>query len=180
MDEFVKGRIPYLILPYDQSARCKHGNHFAAGVARDDWLVVKGSKKNPPVLITINAIRQVNVYYRPTVGSCDCKQLYDGNEDAILNVCDNFLITHKLFLDFETMLQYNRITINGYVQAWNAACRLYVNCYTMSVKLFNHAYCCFVQLCKPRIEENLFRCEKCEQAPRQTIVYDGIKMGSAT
>ena len=179
VDGFLHGKIPHLIPPYDQNAKCEHGNQFACGRPKDDWLMIKGRKKHPPVLVTINAIHRVDVYYRPTIGSCDCKQFYDGKEDAILYVWDNFLITHELMLNFETLLQHNPITINGYVQAWNANRKMYTGCYTISVNVFRSAYCAFVKLCKPREERMLFRCEICEQAPRQTLVCDGIQLGSA-
>ena len=35
-------------------------------------------------------------------------------------------------------------------------------------------------MCRPREERMLFRCETCEQAPRQTLVCDGIQLGSAS
>ena len=178
VDGFLHGKIPHLILPYDQNAKCEHGNQFASGRPKDDWLMIKGRKKHPPVLVTLNAIRRVDVYYRPTIGSCDCKQFYDRKENAILNMWDNFLVTHELMLNFETLLQYNPITINGYVHAWNTNCKMYVSCYTISVNAFRIAYCAFVKLCRPREERMLFRCEICEQAPRQTLVCDGIQLGS--
>ena len=179
MDGFLHGKIPHLIPPFDQNAKCEHGNQFAYDRPKDDWLMIKGRKKHPPVLVTINVIRRVDVYYRPTIGSCDCKQFYDGKEDTILYVWDNFLLTHELMLNFETLLQYNSITINGYVQAWNANHKMYTDCYTISVNAFWYAYCAFVKLCKPREERMLFRCEICEQSPRQTLVCDGIQLRSA-
>ena len=176
VDGFLHGKIPHLIPPYDQNTKCEHGNQFASGGPKDDWLMIKGRKKHPPVLVTLNAIHRVDVYYRPTIGSCDCKQFYNRKEDAILNMWDNCLVTHELMLNFETLLQYNPITINGYVHTWNANCKMYVGCYTISVNAFRYAYCAFV---RPREEKMLFRCEICEQAPRQTLVCDGIQLGSA-
>ena len=179
VDLFVHGKKLRLIPPYDETAKCQHGNTFAPGSPKDDWHMIKGKKKHQPVLIALNAVHIVDVFYRPTLGSCHCKQLYDGKEDAILYVRDNILVTHELMLNFETLLQFNTITLNGYVKSWNGNRNAYVNCYTMSQTTFREAYCSFVKLCRPRDERMLFRCETCEQAPRQTLVCDGIQLGSS-
>ena len=43
-------------------------------------------------------------------------------------------------LNFETLLQYNPITINGYVQAWNVNSKIYVTgaSFTRNSDVFNY------------------------------------------
>ena len=72
----------HLFPPTNESSTCMHGNCFNSGdPITHHWISRKG------VLIYKEAITiedsERTVYYRPTCGTCKCRQEYDGQEDLL-------------------------------------------------------------------------------------------------
>ena len=140
-----------LIEDYNELARCKHGIPFMPGGSRDSWLVERNRAKNTTTLVTTYKTEYVNIYFRPMVGNqCDCRQLYDGNEDGIIHARKNYLVTYAFITGILTNLQYQTCSVYSYVTGINLNCYLNYQAYTVSHQWIQEAYTAFVKLAKPQ------------------------------
>ena len=98
---------PLQLVPhYSSTRKCEHSNLFcSADPVQNGWIVKKGCVIHKE---TVN-IEDENrtIYYRPSVGSCSCKQAYDGQEDLLFNL-DNKHPFHYGYL-----FQYLHLMLEG-------------------------------------------------------------------
>ena len=73
------------LVSYDDSLKCEHGHKFSA-----DDPVENSSISSKEVMIHKESISicssERHSYYRPSVGACDCKQEYDGQDHLLFNL----------------------------------------------------------------------------------------------
>ena len=131
-----------------------------------------------------------NVFYRKTdQGKCDCKLMYEGDEDFILRIGGSsevknknrsiHLITYSLLFDFTLDFFENGTTITGFYKTYHAKCKLKygmaadniitLDSWKMAVRIFWKEIL-KVDMCKS------FLCQNCGNLP-PTIVFDGIALG---
>ena len=130
------------------------------------------------------------MFYRKTdQGKCDCKLMYEGDEDFILRIGGSsevknknrsvHLITYSLLFDFTLDFFENGTTITGFYKTYHAKCKLNygmaadniitLDSWKMAVRIFWKEIL-KVDMCKS------FLCQNCGNLP-PTIVFDGIALG---
>ena len=87
-DKHESGRHEYplqLVPPYTATLMCKHGHQFnSADPVENHWISRKGAIIHKEAVTIVEEDR--TIFYRPSLGSCDCKHDYDGQNDLLFNL----------------------------------------------------------------------------------------------
>ena len=170
--EMGKWKFPlHLIPPTNESSVYVHGNIFNSDdPVTHNWISRKG------VLIHKEAVTiedsERTVYYRPTSGSCKCRQEYDGQEDLLFNLDGE----HYGFL-----LQYLHLMLEGrnpLMTFYRASCKsFYIQSLSkpVHIKLLRQAWNAFSRLLDVDWRE-AFNCHQCGLTP-QIVICDGTLIG---
>ena len=75
----------HLVPPYSATQKCKRGHQFnSADPVENHWLSRKGAVIHKEAVTIEDEDR--TIFYWPSLGSCDCKQAYDGQKDLLFNL----------------------------------------------------------------------------------------------
>lgn len=82
---------PQQLVPlYSATVKCRHGNQFnPVDPIQNHWISRKGAIIHNEVVTIEEEAR--TIYYRPSLGSCDCKQDYDSQDDLHFNLNDKHM-----------------------------------------------------------------------------------------
>ena len=178
-DQYERGgrEFPLQLVPhYSSTRKCEHGNLFcSADPVQNGWIVKKGCVIHKE---TVN-IEDENrtIYYRLSVGSCSCKQAYDGQEDLLFNL-DN---KHPFYYGY--LFQYLHLMLEGknpLIAFLRASTRSFSSLSltkSVSLKLLRKAWNIFSRLLDINFTE-CFSCPLCGPSPTTVIyMYDGTLLG---
>ena len=170
-----------------QGQKCvEHGNEWS-----DDDPVEKGWWFSNNVKISHTSFvrqRERKIYYRKTE-KCDCKKLYEGDEDFLIRIGGSFdlknqtrsvhLISYSLLLEFTLHFLHNGQTMNSFYHAHFAKCKfkfgmeesqiMTLVCWKKAVGIF------WQDILKLDINK-MYTCDNCGSLP-STLVFDGIALG---
>ena len=96
-----------LIPPYDATLKCEHGHAFDSGdPVHNQWI----SRKNAIIYKAATTIEDENraTFYRPSLGSCNCRQLYDGQDDLLFNLDGKHLFYYGYLFQYLHLTDYGR------------------------------------------------------------------------
>ena len=165
----------HLFPKYSPTNKCVCNFAYDPGCPKENKWILSSKAKIHDARRSIDCI----VYFRPTIGSCECIQPYDGNHDMVLN-CDNAnLFTWGWMYDIMHLTQETRLPIAALYRAVN---RSRENAFGPEQKLKSHvesilrkAYNSFLRLLNLDFL-NLFKCNVCKDDVR-VVLMDGIQMG---
>ena len=103
---------PSCLVPPYSTTKCEHSNEYFSG----DPIETEYHYGKDCILYTQGDYKLVTVYYRPTVGDCECRLLYDGWEHNVINVNNKCLISHHLIQEYLYALQFNQQTLFAFTQ----------------------------------------------------------------
>ena len=115
------------------------------------------------------------IYYRPALGSCNCKQHYDGQDDLLFN------LDGKHFFYYGYLFQYLHLMLEGknpliaFLRASTRSFSSQSHTKLVSVKLLRQAWNAFDRLLNVNFAET-FSCPICGPSPT-TIICDGTLLG---
>ena len=112
------------------------------------------------------------IYYQPSLGSCDCKQHYDGQDDLLFNLDGKHLF--YLFQYLHLMLEGKNPLI-AFLRASTHSFSSQSHTKPVSVKLLCQAWNAFARLLDINFTET-FACPVCGPSPT-TIICDGTLLG---
>ena len=119
------------------------------------------------------------MYYRPSLGDCNCRLTYDGRDDLLLNLDNNQLFSYVWLFDILHDSQETRYPLAAAFRSANrtrSACGMGPLGYPHMYNCLRVAYNCFLRLLALNFE-SLFECHECGPDV-DSVIMDGIMMGS--
>ena len=168
--EYAIGKREYptnLIPTYDAAKICEHGNFFSN----------QEQKLRDAQIHVAHVSKPCQVYYRPALGNCKCKQYYDGRSDLLLNLDNNHLYAYGWMLDILHNTQETRFPLHS---AYRSARRTREMCKQYIITRHDYdnmrkAYNAFIRLLNLNYEQ-MYDCTLC--APDyDKVIMDGLMMG---
>ena len=167
---------PKDLLPqFKPSLKCVHGHLYdSRSPVKHGWIT---SRDHISKIHDARQSKPCTVYYRPTVGDCNCRQSYDGRHDLILNLDNTNLYTYAFLFDYMHFTQEANLPLAAYFRAINRSREnspgeLMKEHMREKLRL---AYNCFIRLLDFDFLE-LYSCSVCK-ANVKVLIIDGIQMG---
>lgn len=165
----------HLIPEYSPTNVCDHQNKFDARCPIENEWIVK-SRKRPRVHEAKKSI-DCTLYYRPTLGSCNCTQSYDGRHNHLLNLDNRNFFTYAWLFDYLFFTQETRLPLAAYFRVINRSRNQGPEEQLKSYMedLLRKAYNSFIRLLDLDYKD-LYKCNICKDNVKG-IVIDGLQMG---
>ena len=134
-----------LVPPYSATRKCKHGHQFSpADPIVNNWISSKGAIiRKEAVTITDEAC---TIYYRPSLGSCDCKQQYDGQDDLLFNLDGKHLFYYGYLFQYLHLMLEGKNPLIAFLRASSRSFSSQSHTKPVSVKLLRQAWNAFARL----------------------------------
>ena len=165
----------HLIPKYSPTKECDHGNKYDHHCPyTNKWTI---SSRHKPQIHDARQSIICTVYYRPTIGACECQQSYDGRHDLLLNLDNSNFFTYAWLFDYMHFTQETRLPLAAFFRAVNRSREngpgdLLKSYMEDKLRL---AYNCFIRLLDLDFLD-LYKCRVCKDNVKE-IVIDGIQMG---
>ena len=167
--------LQHFIPQYDESLKCEHGNQYdEADPVEKDWLLTDKAK-----YATRSDAYFVNIYYRPTIGKCDCTQKYDGHYQFVLNFQNKLLMTYQLLMSMHHILMRTQTTPQSMIESLNATNRDFGQLCQLDTATARRAYYSFLRLFDVDYNDGHV-CRQCTEQDKRVIMIDGLQMGFNT
>lgn len=116
-----------------------------------------------------------SIYYRPSLGSCDCKQAYDGQDDLLFNLDNRHLFYYGYLLQYLHLMLEGKNPLIAFLRASTRSFLVQSHTKPVSIKLLCQAWNAFAQLLCIDFFES-FSCPICGPSPT-TVICDGTLLG---
>ena len=105
-----------LIPPYVPEKKCIHGNKYSdRDPVQSNWVSCANSVVYKFTSTITSNTRKV--YYRPSVGSCGCRQEYDGQSELLFNLDNKHLFYHGFLFSYLHLMLEGRNPLVSYLRA---------------------------------------------------------------
>ena len=171
-DEYDNGSpFPQMLIPvYNRSNKCIHGSRYS-----------RNEKKASPksYIHTHYKTTEVEVYYRPSKGSCSCKQEYEGDEDLLFNYNNVHIFTHRwLFTIMHANIEL-KYPLDGCIRLANLD-RGHERKALLTKKMYDNlrcAYNAFLRRLDVTSNPDSIRCLQCPEDGPDVLHLDGTAIG---
>ena len=176
-DKHERGGVEFpieLIPPYDATLKCEHGHAFDSGdPVYNQWI----SRKNAIIYKAATTIEDENraTFYRPSLGSCNCRQLYDGQDDLLFNLDGKHLFYYGYLFQYLHLMLEGKNPLIAFLRASTRSILVQSHTMPVSIKLLRQAWNAFARCLSINFAKS-FACPICGESPR-TIVCDGTLIG---
>ena len=166
----------HLVPLASENKTCCHGNHYDIRSPQDQgWIINKKA-----IIVKKSVHIPCITYFRPTVGDCECQDMYDGREDLLLNLDNNTVYYYGWLADILHDTQETRYPLAA---AFRSSNRTRNVCSMDETAQNGHwynklrkAYNVFIRLLDLDFPI-IYECEECGEDV-DTVIMDGIMMGS--
>ena len=171
-----------LVPPYNPDNKCRR---HQLGYSPEDPVANNWIEKRGAHLVVDGMHFRVSVYYRKSkCCSEECKQYYDGGDDFILNLNNEWLFSHSLLLKLPLIQKSCRVTSHGMNLAADALDKFCgQGMWSVGPQALLKAYNSFIRLLHPDTWKIGFECVDCKDAMRkggrQILLADGLQMGAS-
>ena len=163
-----------LVPPYSPTAKCQHGHLFnSADPIQNGWITKKGVIIHKAA-VTIEDEKRT-IYFRPFLGSCDCKQAYDGQDDLLFNLDNRPLFYYGYLFQYLHLMLEGKNPLIAFLRASNRSFSVQSHTKPVLIKLLCQAWNAFARLLCIDFAEN-FCCPICGPTPT-TVICDGTLIG---
>ena len=163
-----------LVPPYSDAVKCKHGHLFNPGdPIQNGWISKKGAIIHKEAVTIEDENR--TVFYRPSLGSCSCKQAYDGQDDLLLNLDDRHLFYYGYLFQYLHLMLEGKNPLIAFLRASSRSFSVQSHTKPVSIKLLRQAWNAFARLLSIDFVES-FSCPICGPSP-STVICDGTLTG---
>ena len=154
--------------------RCRHGHQFnPADPIQNQWISRKGAIIHKEAVTIEDEAR--TIYYWPSLGSCDCKQHYDGQDNLLFNLDDKHLFYYGYLFQYLHLMLEGKNPLIAFLRASTHSFSSQSYTKPVSVKLLRQAWNAFTRLLNINLAET-FACPICGPSPT-TIICDGTLLG---
>ena len=166
---------PLQLVPhYTSTCKCEHGNPFSsADPVQNGWIVTKGCIVHKEAVTIEDKNR--TIFYRPSVGSCSCKQAYDGQDDLLFNLDNKHLFYYGYLFQYLHLMLEGKNPLIAFLRASTRSFSSLSLTKSVSLKLLRQAWNAFARLLDIDFAES-FACPICGASP-STIICDGTLLG---
>lgn len=159
-----------LVPPYLPTVKCQHGHLFnPADPVQNGWITKKGAIIHKEAVKIADENR--SIYYRPSLGSCDCKQAYDSQDDLLFNLDNRHLFYYGYLLQYLHLMLEGKNPLIAFLRASTRSFLVQSHTKPVSIKLLRQAWNAFARLLCIDFVESFF-CPICGPSPT-TVICDG-------
>lgn len=163
-----------LVPAYSNAQKCKHGHLFdSADPVVKQWIARKG------VIIHKEAVSITDdnrtLYYRPSLGPCDCRQDYDGQEELPFNFDGLHLFYYGYLFQYLHLMLEGKNPLTAFLRVSTHSFSPLSLTKPVQVKSLRHAWNAFARLLNINYAE-VFHCPICGPLP-STVICDGTLLG---
>ena len=176
-DEHESGKweFPIRLFPiYDDSLKCEHGHKFSADdPVENSWISSKEVMIHKESISICNSER--HFYYRPSIGACDCKQEYDGQDHLLFNLDGKHLFYYGLLFTYLHIMLEGKNPLIAFHRSMQRTFSTLSKSQPVGIKHLRQAWNCFARLLDINWQ-SCYLCPVCGTSPK-TIVCDGTLIG---
>ena len=134
-----------LVPPYSPTVKCQHSHLFnPADPVQNGWITKKGAIINKEAVTIEDENRAI--YYHPSLGSCDCKQAYDGQDDLLFNLDNRHMFYYGYLFQYLHLMLESKNPLVAFLRASTRSFSVQSLTKPVSIKLLHHAWNAFARL----------------------------------
>ena len=164
--------IPTTLVPeYNSQLECPHGHTYR----HEDPLYMGWKAKKKSYLHYEDLTYDVSVYFRPTVGNCDCRQDYKGSNHLIFNLDGVHLFGYEWLAHTLHNITESKMPLHASFRSVNRS-RAFVNESPLKhhmYRVYRMAYNAFIRCLTAVDNPWAFKCIKCPIDGPEIIIMDG-------
>ncbi|XP_078661027.1 uncharacterized protein LOC144905304 isoform X2 [Branchiostoma floridae x Branchiostoma belcheri] len=174
-------KFPQHLMPDTPTQPCRHGNQWdERDPVEQGWVAHEGVKiftrEGVVSGFTEDGRRHHRTsYYRPTIGSCACREYYDGLKDLLHNVDNRNMIYFGLLLGYLSSMLEGREPLKTTQRAVNRTTGILTRLGPIPYELLRRGWNSFARRLDLKFNE-VFCCPKCGPEPA-VIICDGTAVG---
>ena len=175
-DNYEKGhsQIPVDLVPTIEVENqcCHHGNPWDP---RDPITQKWSRKKKAKIVKSATIIEDVSIYYRPTIGKCQCEMVFDGQDHLLFNLDDKYVFYYGFLFDYMHLMIEGRNPLAAYHRAWCRSNDVLSMTEVIPYDNLRRAWNSFARLLDIHFDE-AFQCSTCKDKP-EVIVCEATFLG---
>ena len=140
-----------------------HGHQFNPDdPIQNQWISKKGAIIHKEAVTIENEAH--TIYYRPALGSCNCKQHYDGQDDLLFNLDGKHLFYYGYLFQYLHLMLEGKNPVIAFLRASTRSFSSQSHTKPVSIKLLRQAWNAFARLLNVNFAET-FSCPICGPSP---------------
>ena len=164
-------------VPTKRSSLCSHSFNWDDRDPVEMGWIASTAVRIHKAHITINADdgEPRYIYFRPTVGDCDCKLHYDGQEDLVFNLDNHHLVYYGVLFQYLFSVVHTGSPLVSLHRHFSATNSVMSNQEIIPLSVLRKAWNAFARLLDIDYS-NVFVCKHCGSNP-DVIICDGTDVG---